>query len=237
MLLRASEGDDRRPSYGALDYMVENGLGGIREDELFDFIGISHFASGSIHVLPAVGRVTDEHPGNMIGKLSRGLVEDVLSDKRVSVAAQMRQMVDRFIDFGEYDAVLVDARAGLAEITAGSWLALGARKLLLFGTNQRQTFQDYRFFLSHLVQHLGVPSDPEEDWRSYMTFVHSKAPSAGNGQDLFRDHLYDLCAETLYDVDDGDDSETSFNFSADETGVNVPHDFDLHRFSSRLRGI
>jgi hypothetical protein len=225
MLLRYNADDDRRPRYGALDYLVENGLGGIKEDELFDFIGVSHFADGSIHVLPAVGRVTDNHPENMIGKLSRGLIEDIMPEGRASVADQMRQMVDRFVEFGDYDAVLVDARAGLAEITAGTWLALGARKLLLFGTSQRQTFQGYRYVLSHFVQNLGVPNETDDDdWRNYVTFVHSKAPSAGDGRAKFREHLYDLCAETLYDAEDSTEIEWSFNFGADETGIGVPHD-------------
>lgn len=231
MLLRDQENDDRRPKYGALDYMVENGLGGIKDDELFDFIGVSHFADGSIHVLPAVGRVTDEHPENMIGKLARGLIEDVTRDGRQSVAAQMRQMVDRFVDYGDYDAVLVDARAGLAEITAGTWLALGACKLLLFGTNQSQTFQDYRYVLSHFVQTLGVPdASDDNDWRTHFTFVHSKAPSAGDGQARFRGRLYELCAKALYEAETLNEAQGvsgvdwTFNYGADETGANVPHD-------------
>jgi Mrp family chromosome partitioning ATPase len=51
--------DDRRPMFGSLDYLVENGLGGTEDEELFDHIGISQFGGGSVHVLPAVGRITD----------------------------------------------------------------------------------------------------------------------------------------------------------------------------------
>lgn len=66
----------------------------------------------------------------MIAKLSRGLIEDVGQEGRLSVATQLRRMVDRFVAYFEYDVVLIDARAGLAEITAGTWLSLGACKLV-----------------------------------------------------------------------------------------------------------
>lgn len=225
MLLKRDTQDDRRPKYGVLDYLVENGLGGIEDEELADFIGVSHFSDGNIKVLPAVGRITDEHPENMIGKLARGLIEDVSGEDRLSVAMQLRQMVDRFTTYNEYDAVLLDARAGLAEVTAGSWLGVGARKLLLFGTNQRQTFDGYRYVLSHLVRTLGIP-DPmdDHDWRTRLMFVHSKAPSAGNGRIKFRDHLYEMCAETLYDAESEGESGFVFNFGFDQEGSNIPHD-------------
>lgn len=225
ILLRSDEKDERRPKFGALDYLVEHGLNGIKDEELIDFIGTSHFADGSIKVLPAVGRITDEHPENMIGKLARGLIEEVGPDGRQSLAEKMRQMVDRFVEYEEYDAVLVDARAGLSEITAGAWLGLGARKLLLFGANQTQAFQGYRYVLAHLIQTLGAPeASDENDWRTLLTFVHGKAPSAGDGRLRFHDRLYELCVETLYDAEDEANRDWPFNFAIDETGPDVPHD-------------
>ena len=105
MLLREMpQEDDRRPKYGVLDYLVENGLGGIEDEDLFDHIGLSHFANGLIHVLPAVGRVTDNHPANMVGKLARALTEDVGPKGRSSIAAQIREMVDRFVSRDDYAA-------------------------------------------------------------------------------------------------------------------------------------
>lgn len=224
MLLRDIPGDDRRPKYGALDYLVENGMGGIEDEELFDHIGVSPFASGSLHVLPAVGRVTDENPGNMVGKLARGLTEDVGPQGRRSLAVQIREMVDRFTTHGQYDAVLIDARAGLAETTASTWLGVGACKLVLFGVDQRQTFQGYRYVLSHLVQTLGVPATDEgDDWRTRISFVQSKAPNLSSRREPFRENLHKLCCETIYDVDEGS-AEPLFNFAYSESGPDVPHD-------------
>lgn len=224
MLLREHP-DDRRPRYGVIDYLVENGLGSIEDDELFDYIGISHFASGAIHVLPAVGRITDEHPANMIGKLSRALTEDILQNERRSIATQLREMVDRFVERNNYDAILVDARAGLSETTASTWLGLGARKILLFGTDQPQTFRGYSYVLSHLTNSLGLPDvDSSGDWRTYFSFIQSKASNLVSKRTIFREKLHDLCSTFLYDKDEGVDIELDFNFGFKETGVDIPHD-------------
>lgn len=222
MLLGERPDDDRRPKYGVLDYLVENGLGGVEDEELFDHIGISHFANGLIHVLPAVGRVTDLHPANMVGKLSRALTENIGPNGRNSIAVQIRGMVDRFVDRDEYDVVLLDARAGISETTASTWLGVGARKLVLFGVDQPQTFQGYRYILGHLMQTLGVPDS--DDWRARLTFVQSKAPNTASKRDAFRERLHDLCGEQLYDQDMGDDPGTLFNFAFGEHGLDVPHD-------------
>jgi hypothetical protein len=220
MLLRHTDDDDRRPKYGVIDYLVENGLGGVPEEDLYDHIGVSHFSDGAIHVLPAVGRVTDEHPENFIGKLSRALVEDMRGDERISVAAQLDEMLTRFIARESYDAVLIDARAGLSETTASTWLGLRAHRLILFGADQTQTFQGYRYVLSHLMDSFGVPEG--NDWRERVGFVQSKAPNLSSQREIFRDRLYELCAECLYDQED--DQEDMFNFSLRETGSEVPHD-------------
>lgn len=222
MLLRETLKDDRRPKYGALDYLVENGLGGVEDDELFDYVGISHFANGQIHVVPAVGRVTDDNPGNMIGKLARGLTEDIGPTGRLSLAVQIRKMVDRFVGRNEYDAVLIDARAGLSETTASTLLGVGARKFLLFAVDQPQTFRGYRYLLSHLGQTLGF-SDPN-DWRAHVGFVQSKAQDKVS-REKFRENLLKLCEEFLYDADEGEAAaDPPFNFPFSTVGADVPHD-------------
>ena len=216
---------DLRPKYGVVDYLVENGLGGTDDDELFDHIGISQFGGGASHVLPAVGRVTDENPAEMLGKLGRALTEDVTDLGTRPLSAQIREMVDRFAERADYDAILVDSRAGLAESTASTWLGVGAQKLLLFGIDQPQTFHGYRYVLAHLLRTLRVPAAPEsEDWRSRIGFVHAKAPMAAVGRQGFRERLHDLCAEMLYDQDTGAGSDLGFNFAFGEDGADVPHD-------------
>jgi Mrp family chromosome partitioning ATPase len=231
MLLTSSEDSalDQRPEFGAIDYLIENGIGGVADDVLSDFVGISAFADGSIHVVPAVGRTTDEFPASMIAKLSRALVDDVKSDGSVlRVADQVRELVERFSAHGAYDVVLIDSRAGLGEISAAPLLTLGA-EILLFGTDQPQTFRGYRYMLSHLVENSGVGGTP--DWRERISFVQAKAPAAASKRAAFREALLELCTEQLYDQETLDSSgqvmQAEFNPSPDERGLGVPHD-SLH---------
>lgn len=226
MLLQNNGNEDRRPKYGALDYLVEDGKDPIYDDEMLDFVGISHFYSSRIHVLPAVGRKTEQdYPENMIGKLARGLIEDVGPDGRWSVAQQLRRMVDRFVAQGDYDAVLIDARAGLAELTASTWLGLGAKKLVLFGNNHPQTFSGYRYVLAHLRNSAGIlAADSPNDWRQRLSFVQSKAPSTFSARNPFRERLHELCTEQLYEQELSAGDEMAFNFALDECGDDIPHD-------------
>lgn len=218
---------DQRPKYGVIDYLVENGLGGIEDEELFEFVGVSPFAEGFVHVIPATGRITDEHPETMMAKLSRALVEDLGPTGPQSVARQVRDMVDRFAEREPYDAILIDARAGLGEITAAPLLALGA-EVLLFGTDQPQTFRGYRYMLAHLKQVFTVGDENFDGWRTRLSFVHAKAPASAAKRSPFRDRLYEMCLEFLYDNEqlgpNGEVLPADFNPSPNETGPNVPHD-------------
>jgi hypothetical protein len=224
MLLDESP-EDRRPKFGVIDYLVESGLGHVADDELYDHIGVSQFGKGLIDVLPATGRVTDENPANMMGKLARALSERMTPSGRQSLSSQIREMVDRFASRIAYDAILIDSRAGLAEATAPAWLGLGAWSLVLFGIDQPQTFHGYRYLFAHLIQTLRVAASPDQDdWRSRITFVQGKAPNAADKRELFRENLHNLCADILYDQDEGPESDGGFNFALSRKGAEVPHD-------------
>lgn len=221
-------GQDRRPKYGVVDYLVENSLGGIADDELYDFIGVSKLGSGSIDVIPAVGRVTDDSPHLMISKLSRALIEDTDKDGQVtSVAGQIAEMVARLSARVEYDAILIDARAGLAEITAAPIVGLGA-EVLLFGVAQPQTYHGYSYLLAHLSMLLSGSEASYASWRENVHFVHAKAPAAGIKREPFRDKIYELCSTYLYDAerlnDSGEVVLSGFSPSPPEVGPGVPHD-------------
>ncbi|MGQ9367004.1 KGGVGR-motif variant AAA ATPase [Azospirillum sp. ST 5-10] len=228
MLLEESDdpGRDRRPKYGVLDYLVENGLGGIADEELPDFVGVSPFAGGSVDVVPVVGRVTDDHPASMLAKLARALVEDGGPGGPVPFERQVREMVDRFAARRVYDAVLIDARAGLAESSAPALLALGAQ-VLFFGIDEPQTFRGYRYLFAHLLERFGGLPDGFTAWRERVSFVQAKAPSSPERRDPFRERLHDLCVEFLYDAEtlesDGTVKMAEFNFALSDTGLEVPH--------------
>lgn len=228
MLLEESEdvGKDKRPKYGVLDYLVENGLGGIEDEELTDFIGVSGFVEGSVDVIPVIGRTTDEHPEYMLAKLSRAFVADQSPQGAVSFAHQVRAMVDRFAGWKKYDAVLIDARAGLAESSAAALLALGGRTLF-FGVDQPQTFRGYGYLFAHLRQRFGG-GEAYDDWRRRINFVQAKAPRTAAEREGFHDRLHGLCADYLYDEEklaaDGAVEPADFNFGLADSGPGVPHD-------------
>ncbi|MCB4802630.1 Mrp family chromosome partitioning ATPase [Methylobacterium brachiatum] len=231
MMLPPGDGDDDldlRPDFGAIDYLIENGLNGVDDYDLDKFIGVSPFAEGSIDVVPAIGRVTDENPSSMIAKLSRALVEDSTPAGPKGLAQQIREMVDRFSATKDYDVILIDARAGMAEVSAAALLWLGA-EILFFGTDQPQTFRGYRYILSHLVETAGFSQNElAEDWREKITFVQSKAPPSAVARSQFRERLYSMCAELIYESEtlnaDGIVELGAFNPAPDATGPGVPHD-------------
>lgn len=225
---------DRRPRFGVVDYLLENSLGGISDEELYDFVGTSPFQGGSIDVIPATGRDTDEHPASMIAKLSRALVEDRSADGSISVAEQVHRMIGRFALRAAYDAILIDARAGMAEITAAPLLSLGA-EVLFFGTDQPQTFRGYAFILAHLVSISDFSiMTTEMDWRRRLTFVQAKSSASSGKRASFREQLYELCAEQLYEREglESKGQVVSANFAPapDETGVGIPHDATYIQF-------
>ncbi|WP_295578642.1 hypothetical protein [uncultured Lamprocystis sp.] len=179
---------------------------------------VSPFTDGSVDVVPVVGRVTDQHPETMLAKLSRAHGEDAGSHGPISFTHQVREMVDRFAARAQYDVILIDARAGLAESSAPALLALGA-EILFFGADQPQTFLSYRYLFAHLLHCFGTGPGGYRDWRGHLSFVQAKAPSSAQQRIDFRDRLHGLCAEFLYDKEslaaDGSVQVADFNSGAD----------------------
>lgn len=155
--------------YGVVDWLVENGLSGVDSTFRADCIGKSSLLDG-ISVVPAFGSQTLAHPADALAKIARASLEDMRDGSPLSLRDQMRDMIDRFEATGDYDVVLIDARAGLHEATAAPVLGLGA-KVLLFGINEPQTFQGYAFLLAHIRDR--IPGGA--DWEENAWFVQAKA--------------------------------------------------------------
>lgn len=171
--------DETVPEFGALDFLVENNFGELDETFFADLLGPSGLApqGGRIDVLPAFGRRSLNHPEDVLAKLGRAYAEDIRPDGTIAtVLDQVRELIDHFADPKRYDAVLVDARAGLHETTAASVLGLGA-DVLLFGRNERQTFDGYAALLAHLARFV-PPGQQLPEWVDRLTPVHAKAPAS-----------------------------------------------------------
>ncbi len=208
------------PRFGSLDYFVEDGLSEL-DDSFFDDLVIPSqiTTSGSVHVVPAIGEVGNASPQNVLGKLARAYLEKVRDDSTVeSFLDRTRKLIKRLAERTRYDAIFIDARAGLNEATAAAVLGLGA-DVLLFGVDTPQTFAGYRYFLSHLERFRPAASS-ESDWRYRLRMVHAKAQADPAAQAHFRTEAFELFSGTLYDVEEGMEEE-AFNFDYDD--ITAPH--------------
>lgn len=169
MLLKENE----LPRFGSLDFLVESQVSGFDATFIEELIGSSYLgaAGARVDVIPAIGSNTLEHPQNALGKIARAYLEMQSEDEGqiITLGGKLKKLVQFCVATGRYDVILVDSRAGLHESSAGSMLALGG-EVLLFGTNQPQTFQGYTLLFAHLAQ---FPVDPNDDWRERLNFVHA----------------------------------------------------------------
>lgn len=228
------------PDYGTLDYFVETSVGDVDQNFVTGLVIASSLAEGGqIHVAPAVGRMSDANPQNVLGKIARAYVERVDEDGRtISFLDRTRALVTRLCAANRYDAVFVDARAGLNEATAAAILGLGA-EILLFGVDTPQTFAGYRYFLAHL-QRFRPEASGDNDWRYRLRMVQARAQAGPTSEATFRTHTFEMFSDTIYDEEEGIEEE-AFNFDYDD--VNAPHyawpiadDANYAEFNPLIRG-
>ena len=241
--------NERLPRFGTIDYLVENGLGGIPDQYLSDFVGTSALTTatgGRVDVMPALGRQGVEHPGNTLAKLSRAMIEDIHDGVSVPLTAQIAEMIGRFTGRDSYDVVLIDSRAGLSELAAPAILGLGAM-VLLFGTAQTQTIRGYAalFAALKILAQRDQAAGKRAEWRLLFKAVYAKAGLEESTAARHRDDLYELFADGLYEEDDTEHPDPdAISFGIDDT--NAPHwplmipftqnliDFDPVRAPSQL---
>ncbi len=212
------------PSFGVIDALAAAALDQtIAPAELITEL---HDGNAWIDVVPAHGRSSVEAPEHYLGKLARAMSEVALPEPK-PVAQRVAELVDRLCQRRPYDVVLIDARAGLAEITAGPVLALGAT-VLLFSTAQQQSFDDYRFLFAHL-RSLGL-------WHAGRTWnnlvpVLAKAGTDAQQLEAAQRSMFELYEEYLYEQAPAGQLD-AFNF--DETDPDGAHRFVPIAFDTRF---
>jgi len=177
------------PEFGLIDALVENGLTPLDEAFLADLVGPSDLADrrGRIDVIPAFGRRSLQNPGDVLSKIARAYTEDIRPDgSMASILDQVAELVDHFADPTRYDAILIDARAGLHETTATAILGLGA-EVFLFGLDEVQTFQGYAALLGHLGRFAQSSTDEVPEWLGRLSMVQGKAPADASAREAFAD--------------------------------------------------
>jgi hypothetical protein len=184
------------PEFGMIDALVENNLSGLDEGFFADLAGPSELAGkgGRIDVIPALGRRSLMNPADVLAKIARAYAEDVRPDGTVAtILDQIRAVIDHLAEPTRYDAVLIDARAGLHETTASAVIGLGA-EVLLFGLDEPQTFQGYAVMLAHLARFV-PPDAPAPEWVERLTMVQGKAPADADERVGFAQRCQDLFAK------------------------------------------
>lgn len=188
---------DTLPEFGMIDALVENKLSGLDDEFWADLVGPSALAAhaGRIDVIPALGRRSLKNPADVLAKIARAYAEDVRPDGTVStILDQVRMLIDHYAEPTSYDAILIDARAGLHETTASAVLGLGA-EVFLFGLDEPQTFHGYEVMLAHLARFLkdGVP---RPEWLDRLTMVQGKAPIDPTEREGFARRCQELFAKS-----------------------------------------
>lgn len=212
------------PEFGLIDALVENGLGPLDEAFLADLIGPSALSArnGRIDVIPAFGRRSLNNPSDVLSKIARAYNEDVRADGSVaSILDQIAELVNRYADPTRYDAILVDARAGLHETTATAILGLGA-EVFLFGLDEPQTFQGYAALLCHLGRFAKREDTPE--WLERLSMVQGKAPADASSRELFADKCRRLFIDS--GLESSNISQPTEPLPAAEPFADVPWDDD-----------
>lgn len=182
------------PSFGLIDALVENGLSPLDNKFFSDMIGPSNLgpSGGKIDVIPAFGKKSLDNPSEILSKLARAYADDIREDgTSASIMDQISEIINRFSDPTLYDAILIDARAGLHETTATAILGLGA-EVFLFGLDEPQTFQGYSALLSHIVRFQTNTKNYDKAFLDNISMVHGKAPSDPIERSMFAEKCKQL---------------------------------------------
>ncbi len=230
------------PTYGVLDYLIENRMNGASDLFLETCIVPSPLTSGRglIEVMPALGSAGREKPDDVLPKLGRAYLEQTTeTGAPISYLEQMRILVRRLSERGKSDVLFIDARAGLSESTAPAVIGLGG-DVLMFGVNTPQTIECYSYLLGHLARFAPLTEDPN-DWRGQLRMVHAKS---GRGDDVwrsYRERTYELFATYLYEESSEPSiGDLTFNFDIDDPEAPhypwpIPFDMEFAEFDPTKR--
>lgn len=198
------------PRLGMVDYLAEVVLSEESGSLIEDLVASGTGAGGRLDVVPAFGRSSLQRPEEFLSKLARAML-DIGPASKLVVSAKIRKCLEEITVQRNYDAVFIDSRAGLAELSAGPLLHLGAT-LLLFGSAQQQTIDGYRFLFAHLATL--IEPGKGSPWEN-LRVVHAKIASKEK-QRWFREEMHSLFQKYLYEELGGGEL-VGFNFDVEDT--------------------
>ncbi len=213
--------EDALPDFGVVDWFAAVAVGTDAASLVPDMVGQSSFTDGRavVDVVPAHGR----DPGDYLGKLARVLAPGSAGKAFAGqgFAAKTRALIEALVARRQYDAVLIDARAGLHESSAGLLLGLGAA-VFVFGVDTSQTFDDLGL-LAAALHHAFEPQNRGADLRGDFRMVHAKAPRDAKDRESFIQMSWDTWSGTLYDDLPAEAEPSPDAFVFDVNDRDAPH--------------
>ncbi len=224
---------ERQPQYGITDWLVEDLVENASSvfQDMRATSALSH--DGEIFVVPAHGA----QPGEYVAKLARVWMPKIAADgTRQNWPARLRRLIDALEKRMEPDVILIDSRAGIDEVASACVTELGAKLILLFALEGRQTWTGYHILFEHWRRH-GVANNIRES----LQIVGALLPETGRDDYVsgLQDNAYDLFADTLYDsIPAGEIIGDHFHFeAADAAAPHYPWGLKWHRSFAGLRSL
>nr|WP_145483606.1 MULTISPECIES: ParA family protein [Streptomyces] len=217
--------EDQLPRYGIVDQLVESALGnGEGLDLVAQATHVDIKGNGELWVAPARGRGLPGTEYAYVEKLNR-VYADVptqnlseFADRLEAAVSACEEAVTRASR--RPDVVIIDSRAGIHDIAAVALSRL-CDLALLFGSDNRQTWEGYRDLFTAWRSSGQAPAIREK-----LRMVASMVPDSTDRPkeqylEAFRDHAW-ACFSVLYDDLVGDDA-SGFNPSPeDESAPHAP---------------
>ena len=216
------------PIFGSVDWLVEDAVDNVDDFLLRNVVASSPLATnleGNIRIVPAMGAKIDEPRIDpyYISKLSRIYADKPSRNGGTERFSDRLECLVETIEAREQpDVVLIDCRAGLHDLSAGSIVRI-TDEAFLFIVNTSQSWEGYHMLFSHWKQ------CPEllVKIRDKLNIVHAMKPINDRAEQkmefiesshlLFTDTIYEQSDPAIIDLD----GEEPYNFSKD--ALEAPH--------------
>ncbi|ULR31124.1 P-loop NTPase [Dickeya fangzhongdai] len=226
--------EDRRPTYGIADWLVEDLVdnGNSLLDDMIATSTLSH--DGDIYVIPAHGK----NPGEYIAKLGRVWMPKIDSNgNRESWSHRLNRLIAQLEETIKPDVILIDSRSGIDEVASSCVTDIGANTVLLFTLDGEQTWSGYRVLFEYWNR-----SGKAADIRERLQLIGAIIPDDERRESYFSglcENAYELFSSTLYDeVPPGETVENLFSFEMnDEAAPHYPWAIRWNRGFSALTSL
>ncbi|WP_300327904.1 AAA family ATPase [Accumulibacter sp.] len=230
--------EDRMPDFGVVDWLIETLSGDADSFPLSECLGecaLAESTPGRIRVLPAFGKRTK----NYINKLGRVFMPVFSNDdeaRLLGFAERLQRLLVQIKRLDDTpDAVLLDSRAGLHDISSAAITRLAA-EVFMFARDDYQGWQAYVLLFDHLRHAPSIEwGMPDDDLRWRLKMVAAQVEPAAAARQRFVDRSYETWL-ALYDAE-GDDAGVLGSATARlfEQGEDGPHQPLLVDFDPRVR--